>query len=146
MAEIPNFRKNLRYLDKLQDKFSNTSREYGANIKMLIKKEEIYKMMRKTKRNQLIPETIKTDNWLNSIEEKKEKKKLIRKKKKHTESQGIILNNQFDTSSYAQSVLDLSESLINVSSTKKGTLRNKKPKHNKEYEEMILKDIDKPLL
>lgn len=62
MAEIPNFRKNLRYLDKLQDKFSNTSREYGANIKMLIKKEEIYKMMRKTKRNQLIPETIKTDN------------------------------------------------------------------------------------
>jgi len=122
----------MRYLDKLEDRLNNSSREFEVTTRMNLKQKEINKMMKQFKKkyskmkisekqssgiaisstvdnsskntSRITPATMQqiVISINNSSMKKKPKKKKTKKSR------------QADSFKYAQSMLDLSDNIINV--------------------------------
>ena len=109
---------------------------------MGLKKEEITKMMKKFKNkyiklkiNENLPSTEETLMKLDNSDVTK-KREMRRKKKKYTQSQDIKTN-EFDSSNYVQSLLNLSDNIINISINKNKEKTIGSTNGCQEYEKMI---------
>lgn len=168
-AEAPDLKKSMRYLDKLEDRFSNSSREFEVTTRMNLKQKEINKMMKQFKKkyskmkisdkqsagiaisstvdnstkntSRITPATM--EQIVISINNSGIKKKPKKKKTKKS--------NQVDSFRYAQSMLDLSDNIINVAGSTnsriKGGDNNSEVTEDQVYDSTkVMVEILKPTL
>ena len=126
------YKRNLRYLDNIEQKLCRT-RDYGMTARTQLKKDEVSKMIKlfavKYKNDKVLKNDKQYFESLNKeqecIEEKPKDKKIKIKGKKEW------LASKNDSSTYAHSLQNLSESYVTIRQANMGAFDTKNMNHNK---------------